>query len=423
MKKLLSILLVTMMILSLTSVASAAGASSDGRTVLTFWYNNSGDEAAPFEQIVENYNNSQSTYFVEGLSVTDQQKIIVAMASNETPDIVKTSTSSLNMYQTNGLLDSLQPYMDAEGYDTSNFMEPSLAAMKIDDNMYALPFSCYTIQMYYNKDILESIGYSEPPKTMEEMYEMAVKATTLDDKGNIDVLGYPLFPLASARQELVYGFGGRWWDEEGNFTPNTQGAKDSLTYNMQYRELYGIERVAEFIAAANTNRYTEQDMFFVGKQLFRIDGNWLPTQMQGYGSTVNYGITLIPGTESNPEYLGSSRLECGCACIPLNAPNKEGAWDFIKFLSNEESAKLIDISNGYPPALVTLFDDADILAIPGMAEFIDATSVGVPVQYPANINYSKYTSLIDEHLDYIYNGIMTVDEGLNELESRVNSEF
>lgn len=102
-------------------------------------------------------------------------------------------------------------------------------------------------QLFYNKDILESIGYSEPPKTVDEMYEMAVKATQLDADGNIEVLGYPLFPLASARQELIYAFGGRWWAEDGKtLTPDDPKILDSLNMNMKYRELYGIDKVQAF---------------------------------------------------------------------------------------------------------------------------------------------------------------------------------
>ena len=111
------------------------------------------------------------------------------------------------------------------------------------------------IQMFYNKDILEEIGYTEPPKTMEELYEMAVKATEVDDKGTITRLGYPLFPLASARQELIYAFGGKWWSDDGlTLTPDDPAILDSLKMNIDFRSQYGIEKVQEFVATANTNR-------------------------------------------------------------------------------------------------------------------------------------------------------------------------
>ena len=203
--------------------------------------------------------------------------------------MIQCSSANIINYQAKGLLQSLQGYIDAEGYE-SGIVETSLNTMRMDGEQYGLAWNQEIIQLFYNKDILESIGYSEPPKTVDEMYEMAVKATQLDADGNIDVLGYPLFPLASARQELIYAFGGRWWAEDGKtLTPDDPKILDSLNMNMKYRELYGIDKVQAFVATANTNRYTEQDMFFAGKQLFRIDGQWLPTMIQNFGSDVNWG--------------------------------------------------------------------------------------------------------------------------------------
>lgn len=400
---------------SSTSSQSGSEAATDGPQTVTFWYAYKGDEAAAFENAIAAYNESQSKYKVEGLSVTDQQKLIVALSSNEGPDAFSLSNQDVISYQNNGLLEDIQTYVDNEGYDLGIYSEKSVEANSVDGRIYALPLSGYTIQMFYNKDLLAEIGYTEPPETWEELYEMAVKATVLDDQGNIEVLGYPLFPLASARQELIYGFGGRWWDEDSNLTPEDPNTLASLKMNMQYRELYGVEKVQSFIATANTNRYTEQDMFFAGKQLFRLDGSWLPTMMENFGSTVNYGIALIPGTEANPDARGTSRYETSSVAIPVNSKNKEGAWDFIKWLSNAEGNKILLSGIGNLPALKELYTDPDILAKPGFPEFIEALELEKGIQYPKMNDFSKYVSLIDEQLDYIYNGMKTPEEGLADL--------
>ena len=57
--------------------------------------------------------------------------------------------------------------------------------------------------------------------------------------------------------------------------------------NIDFRSQYGIEKVQEFVATANTNRYTENDMFFAGKQLFRFDGTWMAAMMKNFNSDVD----------------------------------------------------------------------------------------------------------------------------------------
>ncbi len=393
--------------------AESEEAAGDAETI-TFWYNNTGDEAKIYEDAIAAYNASQSKYKVEGLSVTDAQKIIVAMSSNEAPDVIKHGNQTVIQYAKNGLLESIQDLVDQEGFDTSIYSDQSLEANKADGQLCALPLSAYTIQMYYNKTLLEEAGYSEPPETMEEMYEMAVKGTKLDADGNIDVLGYPLFPYASARQELIYGFGGRWWDENSKPTPENSGVLDSLNMNVAYRNEFGGETLNAFIGTANTNRYTEQDMFFQGKQMFRLDGSWLPTMMKNFNSTVDWGITLIPGTEAHPEYRGSSRYETDSVAIPAMAEHKEGAWDFVKWLCGD-GAKIIDLGTGNLPALKALYDDSEIMAVPGFPEFIDALKEEKGVQYPQMADFDEYMNLVNAALDVVYAGKQTPEEAMADL--------
>lgn len=414
-----SILILGMAALAVTGCGNgtvkeeAFGGISEGAKVITFWYNNTGDEAKIYENAIAAYNASQSKYKVEGLSVTDGQKMIVAMSSNEAPDVIKNSNQTVIQYAKNGLIQSIQENIKKESFDTSIYSHQAIEANMVDGELYALPLDAYTIQLYYNKSILKEAGYTEPPKTMEEMYEMAVKATKADGNGNIDVLGYPLFPYASARQELIYGFGGRWWDENSKLTPDNQGNLDSLNMNIKYRNQFGGKALDSFIGTANTNRYTEQDMFFQGKQLFRLDGSWLPTMMANFKSDVDYGITLVPGTQAHPEYRGVSRFETDSIAITAMSVNKEGAWDFTKWLCGAEGAKIIDLGTGNLPAIKALYEDPEILAVPGFAEFIDALKEEKGVQYPVMSDYDEYMNLVNAALDTIYAGKQTPKEALS----------
>ena len=395
----------------------AAENSVGEKKKIVFWYAHSGDEAVSFEKAIKSYNESQDKYEVEGLSVTDKQKIIVAISGNEAPDVIEASNQDVISYANNGLVESLSDMASEDGYDmTGVFAKQSLEANSLGGTVYGMPLASMVIQMIYNKDILQEIGYTEPPKTMEELYEMAVKATEVDENGTITRLGYPLFPLASARQELIYAFGGRWWEEDGEtLTPDDPKILASLNMNIKFRSQYGIEKVQEFVATANTNRYTENDMFFAGKQLFRFDGTWLAAMMKNFNSDVNYGVALIPGTEADPELQGTSRFETNSLCIPVVSGEKEGAYDFVKYFTNSDATKtlLIDIAN--LPTQLDLYDDPDILVQPDFDIFIEALKTENGIQYAKIEDFAKYTSLIEEYLDYAYNGMKTPEEAMEGL--------
>lgn len=439
MKKLMSMLLATAMVVGLfagcTNDATQGGSSDVGsktnsqdggnkeKTKLKFWYYHKGEEAKWHEELTKRFNDSQDEYIVESFSVPDKQKYTVAMSSNDSPDIIELTNQDVTSYVANGMLESMDTLIKDVDVDLTPFSKQALEATTIDGKQYGLPWSSIVIQMYYNKDILKSIGYDEPPKTMEELYEMAEKATTLDKDGNIDILGYPLFPLASARQEGVYGFGGRWWNEDGTkATPTDPGIIKSLEANVNFRKKYGMDKVQKFVATGNTNRYTPQDIFFAGKQLFRFDGAWLSTQIKENNPDVSYGVAMVPGTKANPELRGASRYETAGFSIPIQSTQKEGAMKFIDFFTKEENVQDILVAYGNLPALTTLYENEKVLgAHEDMKYFIEALKTENGIQYPKMGEYSKYVSLIEEHLDYVYNGNKTPEEAMKALEQQAKN--
>ena len=102
------------------TTASSAAESTGEKTKITFWYSHSGDEAAAFEQAIASYNASQDKVEVEGLSVTDKQKIIVALSGSEAPDVIEVSNQDIINYANNGLIEPLSAKAEADSYDLAS---------------------------------------------------------------------------------------------------------------------------------------------------------------------------------------------------------------------------------------------------------------------------------------------------------------
>jgi len=406
-----------------SAATSGSGTQSVAAQKVTFWYYHKGDEGAVLEKTIKAFNASQSKYVVEGFSVPDKQKYLVAMSSNESPDLIELSNQDIVSYNANGMLEDLSAMGSKTKFDFSIFTNSAKTANTVNDTYFALPYATDIIQMFYNKDILTKIGATEPPKTMEELYDMSVKATTLDKTGNIDTLGYPLFPLASARQEGIYGFGGTWVDSATGLKPTatSQGVLDSLNMNVKYRNLYGIDKVQKFVATANTNRYTPKDIFFAGKQLFRFDGPWLAKMIKDNNPSIHYGVTLIPGTKANPELRGDSRYETTSVAIPVGSVQKDGAMALAQYIATD-GAKSLLMGLGSLPANKNLYDDKELLASNEcFPQFIEALKADKGVQYPKMEESAKYTSLINAALDYVYNGSKTPKAAMDELQKQAST--
>ena len=201
-------------------------------------------------------------------------------------------------------------------------------------------------------------------------------------------------------------------------TANAQGILDSLNMNVKFREKYDINKVQAFVATGNTNRYTVQDIFFVGKQLFRFDGAWLANMIATNNPNLNYGVTLIPGTKANPGIRGVSRYENSSLSIPIGAKEKDGAYDFMNWFTHEYVKDFL-LEIGSLPANNTLFDDPDLRASSkAFPSFMDALKTGNGVSAPKMAESAQYISLINEYLDYVYNGSKKPEQAMNELQAQ-----
>jgi len=399
------------------------GAQTDAKPKeVNFWWLFKGNESKVMESVAEKYNASQKKYVVKGLSVPDKQKIITAVSSGEGPDIISGNTFDIAPNAFQSIIDAMDNYIKQDNFDLEKFNKIAIEANKYGGKLYGMPISTTICTLFYNKDMLKSAGYSEPPKTMEELYEMAVKMTKTDADGEITYMGFPIFPVAGYPLEGTYAFGGRYISDDGKtLTPDNPGTIKALEMNLKFRKQFGLEKVNKYVASANTNRYTPQDDFFQGKQGFRIDGFWVCTMIEQNNPSLNYGIAPIPGSKDKPDAYGSSRLETGSLMIPATAKEKDGAWDVIKYYTTGEGIKTLDMGIGSVPAYIDLFEDPDMQAKKGFKEFINQLEMNKAVPFPSFPDELKYQSMINEHCDYVYNGRMSPEQAMQELKKAVAS--
>ena len=67
----------------------------------------------------------------------------------------------------------------------NQFVDVAVGDLTFDDQIFALPIYIDTLGLYYNKDIFNTAGIAEPPKTWEEFNEDVKKLTLLDNRGNL----------------------------------------------------------------------------------------------------------------------------------------------------------------------------------------------------------------------------------------------
>ena len=121
----------------------------------------------------------------------NDEKVLAAIRAGNPPDAVMSwSLDSVGKFCSSDAWQDLTPYIEQSSLDTSIFPDSVTRYTSYGGSQCALPFLTDAMGLYYNKDLLAKHGYTEPPKTMSELTEMAKELTEFNPDGSIKVAGF-----------------------------------------------------------------------------------------------------------------------------------------------------------------------------------------------------------------------------------------
>ncbi len=124
----------------------------------------------------------QGVSYVQKDASTYIADIIDAMASGNGPDLFVISQDQITAFSDKiGVI----PYSAiSQQVFTDSYIDEAQLFLTTD-GAFALPFTIDPLVMYYNRDLLSSAGYANPPQYWNDFLESAPKLTQLDGSSNI----------------------------------------------------------------------------------------------------------------------------------------------------------------------------------------------------------------------------------------------
>uniref|UniRef100_UPI0006D2490E extracellular solute-binding protein n=1 Tax=Clostridium sp. NkU-1 TaxID=1095009 RepID=UPI0006D2490E len=162
-----------------TAAQTGAEQAQSGRgekTVITVWSKDRHD-ATYVQKKVDEYNAGNTDNIQVNYQLyTDNyvQAIDMAVQSGELPDILVQQDQMFDKYVNEGQWANLYDYMDS---DMKEYFKDVIypGYNELDEKLYFIPTTGTTCRLFYNKEIFERAGITEPPKTLEEVVEYARK--------------------------------------------------------------------------------------------------------------------------------------------------------------------------------------------------------------------------------------------------------
>jgi trehalose/maltose transport system substrate-binding protein len=277
--------------------------------------------------------------------------------------------------------------------DTSKFFPRIVENNTVGGKLVSIP--CFTDAgiLYYRKDLLEKYGYKEPPKTWQELDEMAKKIQEGErGAGKPDFQGFVFQGKASESVtcnavEWIYSFnGGTIVEPDKKVTINNPNAIKALETAKGWVGTISPKGVVTYGEEEARNVWQAGNAAFMRNWPYAYAlGNDPKSVIAG-----KFDVTVLPkgGDDGkNAACLGGWQL-----MVSKYSKVQDAAADLVKFLTSPETQKGRAVDLSLLPTLPALYDDADVLAKnPYFKNLLDVLQNAVA--RPSTVTGSEYNKL------------------------------
>ncbi|MBQ7886564.1 MAG: sugar ABC transporter substrate-binding protein [Clostridia bacterium] len=398
-KKALALVLALTLMMALSSAALA-------KTTITFWDGNWNE--ATFEKIQELWNEQHPDIEIEAEFLVDSgmsDKYMLALQNGTAADVVSCALDWTTTFGNAGLLAPLDEYIAKDGVDISKYVQGAINASTVDGKLRALPFRSETYVLFYNKDILAAAGYDKAPETWDEVKEIAA-ACTKDGVAGYGVCGSNYGNFSFQYITMLRCHGGTILNADN--TASALGSETALQVAQLYKDLsaYAPASMLENDNVAN------RTLFASGKIAMYLSGIYDVPEILKINPDLNFACAMVPtgnGAERSTILGGWSVGIAECS------ENKEAAWEFVKFLTSPEIAKL------YTNTFTGTFDAA--VAFDSVSEEIvkpNADALAYAKALPAVGPIVGIRQGIFDNLSQTLSDSVTVEDAVKQLDADVN---
>jgi len=419
--------------LAAAALLAAFGASSaQAATEIQFWHSMEGALGDRVNEMVDQFNKSQSDYVVKAVYKGNYGESmnagIAAFRAGNAPDILQVfEVGTATMMYAKGAIKPVQQMSEEAGdpIDPAGFIGAVAGYYSSSDGkLVSMPFNSSTVVMYYNKDAFKKAGLDadKPPKTWEELAAATKKLKAAGQECGYTTSwpSWTQLETFSAWHNVPYatkdnGFGGL----------DARLAIDSPLHQRHLEFLANLAKDGEFMYGG---RGDDPNALFISGKCALITGS------SGLRANIMKNAKFEFGTSSVPYYAdvkgAPQNTIIGGASLWVFG-NKQpavykGVTKFFKFISSPEVAAKWHQQTGYVPVTKAAYELTDKA---GFYTQNPGTDVGVKqlnVQTTAQSRgvrlgfLPQIREIEDAEIERIVSGKETAKEGLANATKRGN---
>ncbi len=357
---LLYLLAVTLLTNSCTNTTDAANTSDEGRIIIEFWHGMGSRHSKNLNEIADLYNQSQTKYQVrpiyQGRYNSLSQKLIASAYAGKTPALSQMYPGWTTRFYEYGYLEPVSTFIAKDpDFGTEDIQD--FYPVMIDENtlknpntgekeLVTLPFNKSVYVLYVNQSLMEELGWKTAPSDWKGFLELSKAMTKIvgGDGGEIVRYGIGSQPFIENLTVMSFSNDIQLFDEE---TETIQ--------LMSEENLEALKFLDRVIKADNTLERGYVETGYMNSPLgsgkigmFIGSTASFPYNDIAVGNKFVWNAYAIPSSSES----GGRTLMQGTNIGIFNSVSdeeKQGAWEFLKFLTNTEMTIKWATSTGYMP--------------------------------------------------------------------------
>lgn len=423
MKKIVLAMFGLLVVLSLVACGNKDDSATDDIIELTLWNDWTEDrpENTVYKDIITKFNEEHEGIRIKVESIPHDQyetKLRTQAAGKQLPDMMRVWPGARTApLAEGGALLPLNPIIDHwEGI----IPDAILQDYAIDGNYYAIPANISeTSLIFYNKELLQEVGFNEFPSTYVELKEL-IQALNDKEITPIALGNRSIWPLQSV---YISTIGDR--HTGSNFLKEVLNGNESFENEQFIKALSVIDELTK-LNAFNEDMNTideaqSRSEFIKGTTAMHFAGSWaLGPIIDSVESSDNIGVAPFPTFEGGKgESTKISGVAGGGIAVNSNLSDKEqeAAFTFLKYYYSDEMFEQLVKANIIVPAEVEMDDSISNI-------FLDANSYaqgGLSPVYDATLT-PELTDMINNGLQSITLGEKTPEELAKEMQKELEEK-
>lgn len=397
---------------------NSSNSDTKNKTIITIATGTIGNELELTNQLVDLYNSTNDNVIVKVIDIpemaNDRLGFYNQFFSSQSPE--------LDIFQIDVIwtADLSEHFVDLYEYGATKLVDkhfPSIVENnEVDGALTSMPLFTDAGLLYYRTDLIEEYGLTVP-KTWNELEEYALIIQEGErKKGNEDFYGYVWQGnsyeglTCNALEWIVSNNGGTIVNANGDITINNHNALEM------------IDKAASWVGTISPNNITTLNeertraIWEKGNAAFMRNWPYAYSLSNSEDSQVkgNFDVTTLPsGKGSSASTLGGWQL-----AVSKYSNNIKEAVDFVFFMTSEEAQKLRAIEGSFPPTIMSLYHDDEVLeSVPFFESLYDVFINSFP--RPSNITspyYNDVSTVFYRSIHSVLTGKMSTQAALEQIE-------